>query len=135
MVLYYCIDARAKETAKQRDETGLASDEQGDAGGQRGSEGPFLLEHIAPLSGLDEVDGIPRRQPGNQGWDRRSAVVKVKKARRRVVCGADLATGSDGQEESLPPEEDKRQRPVGVVVSEHGGHDGGQRRGGNMWLW
>lgn len=114
---------------------GLTSNEEGDAGGQGGPEGPFLLEEIAPLGSLDKVDGIPGGQSCHQGVDgvgvRKRIVVsgQSEQAGRRVVCRRDLTAGSYGQEKGLPCHKDQRQRPVGVFVLRcwdgHGHGDGG----------
>lgn len=54
---------------KAGDAQGLqGSDDEGNAIGQGGAKGPFLLEQVAPLSGPDKVDGIPGGQPRDQAW-------------------------------------------------------------------
>lgn len=47
-------------------EISLTSDDEGNAIGQSGGKGPFLLKNVAPLGGPDKIDGIPGGQPRDQ---------------------------------------------------------------------
>lgn len=117
----------------------LTTMQERDACGQGGSKGPFLLKEVAPLGGLQEVDGIPRGQTGDQmavrtrisidiGMDIRNgagvgAEVEGEKTRGGIVGWADLAASSNGQQDSLG--EDKCQQDCPVVPAcrlSGGGH-------------
>lgn len=100
----------------------VTSGDEGDAVGQGGPKGPLLLEKVASFGGLEEVDGIPRGQAGEEG--RRAG--GDEEARGGVVGRAHAAAGSDREQDGLPREEGGRQRGVGrAIVGACGGHGGG----------
>lgn len=111
----------------------VTSDDEGDSVGQGGPKGPLLLEKVAPLGGLEEVDGIPGGQAREECW----RAGGDEEARRGVVGRAHAAAGSNGEQHGLPREERGRQCGVRrAIVDACGGH-GGECGGGDQnaaWL-